>query len=103
MINKRRRYDVEFKGDAVKLLISGGRNAKDVAEELGVPLSVVGRWRREYLEELDTKAGGKGDLATEMEKEIQRLRKELAHAHEQRDILKKACGILSGTPERGMP
>ena len=103
MIKRRRKYDVVFKRDAVKLLISSGRNAKGVAEELGVPLSVLGRWRREHLEELDAKTGSQGHLPSEMEKEIQRLRKELAYAQEQRDILKKACGILSDTPERGMP
>lgn len=103
MIKRRRRYDVEFKKDAVKLLISSGRNAKDVAEELGVPLSVLARWRRDHLGELDAKSGSDVDLPSEMKKEIERLRKELAHAQEQRDILKKACGILSGAPERGMP
>lgn len=103
MIKRRRKYDNEFKKDAVRLLISSGRNAKDVAEELGVALSVLSRWRREHLMELNAVAGDKGIQPSELEEENRRLRKELAYAQEQCDILKKACGILSDKPERGMP
>jgi transposase len=103
MIKTRKKYDEEFKKDAVRLLISSGRKPKDVAVELGVALSVLGRWRREHLMKLDSSTKDTGIKASEMEEEIRRLRKELAYAQEQRDILKKACGILSDRPERGTP
>jgi transposase-like protein len=54
------------------------------------------------LRGLDAGTESKGMIPSEMEEEIRRLRKELAYAQEQRDILKKACGILSDRPGRGM-
>ncbi len=98
----RRGYDDEFRKDAVRLLISSGRKLKDVASELGVERSNLGRWRKEHLKKLDEGSGATGITPTELEKENRRLRKELAYTQEQRDILKKACGILSDRPERGM-
>lgn len=97
-----RKYDDEFKKDAVRLLITSGRKLKEVAEELGVGRSVLGRWRIKHLKSLDKKSSTTGITPSEMKEEISRLRKELAYAQEQRDILKKACGILSDRPGRGM-
>lgn len=99
----RRKYDDEFKKDAVRLLISSGRTIREVAEELGVERSNLGRWRLEHLSKLDKVSGETGITPSDMEEEIRRLRKELAYAQEQRDILKKACGILSDRPGRSMP
>jgi transposase len=98
----RKKFDDEFKKDAVRLLISSGRKLKDVAAELGIDRSLLGRWRLEHLRGLDAGTESKGMIPSEMEEEIRRLRKELAYAQEQRDILKKACGILSDRPGRGM-
>ena len=97
-----RKYDDEFKKDAVRLLITSGRKLKEVAEELGVGRSVLGRWRIKNLKSLDKKSSTTGITPSEMKEEISRLRKELAYAQEQRDILKKAGGILSDRPGRGM-
>ncbi len=97
-----RQYDDEFRKDAVRLLMSSARTVKDVADELGVGRSVLGRWRMKHLKKLDKEASVTGITPSDMEKEIKRLRKELAYAQEQRDILKKACGILSDRPGRGM-
>jgi transposase-like protein len=91
-------YDAEFKKDAVRLLMSSGRAVSDVAKELGVERSCLGRWKRKHLKDLDTVAEPTGITPSEMEEEIRKLRKELAYAREQRDILKKACGILSDRP-----
>ena len=99
----RRKYDDEFKRDAVRLLINSGRTVNAVAEELGVERSNLGRWRIEHLKKLDEGSTETGITPTELEKENRRLRRELAYAEEQRDILKKACGILSDRPRRSMP
>lgn len=101
-MNTHRKYDHEFKKDAVRLLMTSGRRLKDVAEELGVGRSVLGRWRIKHLRSLDKEAAATGITPSDMEKEIRKLRKELAYAQEQRDILKKACGILSDRPRRDM-
>lgn len=102
-MNKRKRHDEEFKKDAVRLLISSGRTVKAVAEELGIHGANLGRWRMEHLEKLDGRSEDTGITAADIEEENRRLRKALAYAEEQRDILKKACGILSDKPGRSMP
>lgn len=98
-----RKYDDEFKQDAVRLLLNSGRKQKDVAEELGVDRSLLGKWKRQHLRELDAGTVTTGITAAELEAENKRLRKELAYVEEQRDILKKACGILTDRPRRSMP
>jgi transposase len=97
-MNKRRRYDREFKKDAVEYLIRSGKTIKAVAAELGVERSALGYWRKAHLKALDEASGDNGVTAmkpSEVEADNRRLRKELAYVSEQRDILKKAISIFS--------
>ena len=89
-----RRYDREFKENAVALVRSG-RTIKEVARELGVSSWSLGRWvRGEHLGTVQTEPKS---LAAETpeQRENRRLRQELEYVSRQRDILKKALGILS--------
>ena len=89
-----RRYDREFKENAVAL-VRTGRSIKQVARELGVSSWSLGRWvRGEHLGQTQSHAN---TLATETpeQRENRRLRQELEYVSRQRDILKKALGILS--------
>ena len=102
-MKRRRKYDQEFKDEAVRLLIRGEKTLKEVAENLGVDRSCLARWRNQYLKG----DGGKGEKvieagqnASELEKENRRLRKDLAEAVQHREILKKAVGIFSRNPGR---
>ena len=96
-----RRYDREFKENAVALVRSG-RTIQSVARDLGVTTWSLGRWVRgvnlgQPLQEPKTLAA-----ETPEQRELRRLRQEVAYLREQRDILKKACGILSaGMPPEG--
>ena len=45
-----RRYDEEFKRNAVLMLESGDRTAVQLAEELGVSDRSLGKWKRQYGE-----------------------------------------------------
>lgn len=98
----RRHYSKEFKEEAVGLVLREGRSAKEVALELGLHPSMVARWKREHLEQMNQDAPSlNGRLKpSELEAENQRLRRELQKAKEQRDILKKAVGIFSQPPNR---
>ena len=87
----RRRYDPEFKREAVLTVLNEGRQVKDVAEGLGIKPEILGRWKREHL----AKRGGG---LTEQETEVQRLRKQLEKTQRERDILKKALAIFSTNP-----
>jgi transposase len=102
MIMTRKHYSKEFKDEAVGLILRDGRSAKEVALELGLHPSMVARWKREYLEQMNQDAPSlKGRLKpSEIEAENQKLRRELQKVREQRDILKKAVGIFSQPPNR---
>lgn len=92
-IKRRRKYDKEFKEQAVALLLNGDKTTQQLAEELGIHWGMLGRWKREYLERLD--AGNPEKPAGKLEEENRELRKELASLRAQRDILKKALSIFS--------
>jgi transposase len=88
----KRKFNQEFKDDAVKHLIESGKTTTEVAGELGVLCCNLRRWKKAYLSTLDSKVtGGSGKLKpSELEAENQRLRKELKRVQTQREILKKA-------------
>ena len=91
---KRRSYDSEFKREAVKLVIEGGRVASEVSKGLGINENVLYRWIKQYREDPENAFPGKGKLKPEDE-ELRRLRRELTDVKEERDILKKVVGIFS--------
>ena len=89
-----RRYDREFKENAVALVRSG-RSITQVGRDLGVSTWSLGRWVHGVslgrpLREPKTLAA-----ETPEQRELRRLRQQVAYLERQRDILKKAVGILS--------
>ena len=89
-----RRYDREFKENAVAL-IRGGRSITEVSRDLGVSHWSLSRWlkdaqRGQVLSEPRTLSS-----ETPEQRELRRLRQENDYLRRQRDILKKACSILS--------
>ena len=90
----RRTYTTEFKRDAVKLVLDGGRRASEVAKGLGINENILYRWIKQYKEDPEHSFPGNGRLKPEDE-ELRRLRRELEDVKEERDILKKAVGIFS--------
>lgn len=91
---KRRIYDSDFKRDAVKLVVGGGRVASEVAKGLGINENVLYRWIKQYREDPKNAFPGKGNQKPEDE-ELRRLRRELVDVKEERDILKKVVSIFS--------
>lgn len=88
------KYDKEFKLNAVKLVIDGGRTVADVSRSLGISSNVLYRWKNAYLEDKEVAFPGKGHLKPEDER-MRQLEKELADVKMERDILKKAVAIFS--------
>ncbi len=97
----RRQYDKEFKRNAVGLTRKTGKTVSQVAEDLGINSSMLVRWRMEQENYCVRAFPGQGKLTkgTDLEEENRRLKKELAIAQEERDILKKATAIFSRTPK----
>jgi len=89
-----RRYDCEFKQNAVELVRSG-RAVKEVARDLGVSTWSLRDWlKRQRQGRLMTQPQ---TLAAETPEQRQnrRLRQEIDYLRRQRDILKKALAIVS--------
>jgi transposase len=99
---RHRRYDETFKRNAVALTLEGSRTVKQVAEELGVPVDRLYEWRRLFAARPGAETGAL-QTTEERDEEIRRLRAELVRMQEREIVLKKSLGILSETPESGMP
>jgi len=94
-----KRYDAEFKRDAVTLLLTSGKQLKVLAEELGVSDVTLRSWRNRHLAKAQPiEKDGKRVSAHQLAMELRRLQKELEVANRRNEILKKALGILSEDP-----
>ena len=88
-----KRHDKEFMREAINLIKASDKPIAAIGRELGVHSSTLYDWmRREkkifgYEESNTTKLNE--------EEEIRRLRRELADARMERDILKKAVAVFS--------
>jgi transposase len=101
-----KRYDEEFKRNAVDLLLSGERDLKPLAQELGVNPATMRYWRDRRLKELDASSPQgppRGPTPLESMEELVKLRIENEKLKRQRDILKKALGIISEQSPGNMP
>lgn len=97
----RRKFDKEFKLNAVKLYESSGRSIRHLGEEIGVPESTYSKWVRSCKADGPEAFPGKGRLRPS-DAEFSSLRRELAIAREERDILKKVVGIFSVARPRNL-
>lgn len=89
-----RRYDEEFKHNAVKLYYASGKSYSVLSNELGIPSATLVGWVHSSKYKPGAITSEKTALPPELE-ELRRLRKELAIVKEERDILKKAVAIFS--------
>jgi transposase len=95
---RRRKFDKEFKIQAVKLLLESGKTVEEVAADLGIYHGNLTRWKREYRRDAEEAFPGMGKLKPEDE-ELRRLKKENEDLRQEREILKKALAIFS-KPQR---
>lgn len=93
----RRKYDKQFKEEAVQMVADGGRSVAEVARGLGIHENMLHKWRRQYHKDPGGSFPGKGHLRPEDE-ELRRLQRENANLKEEKEILKKALAIFSKHP-----
>ncbi len=94
MGKSRRKHSREFKLEAVKQVVEYGRSVCEVADSLGVNRNMLTRWKSQFVEEGALAFPGHGKQS-EVEEENRRLRRELAIARQERDILKKAAAYFA--------
>ena len=87
----RRRFTVEFKAEAVRRLLEGGKGLSEVATELALSPGQLSAWRTEHLA-----AGSAEALAAckAEQAELQRLKRENKRLEEV-EILKKAAALFA--------
>lgn len=94
MKEKHQRYTPEFRAEAVKLVTEQGLSQQAAANRLSIPKGTLANWV------VASKAVALSSLSgspssSELAKENARLRKELAEARMERDILKKATAYFA--------
>jgi transposase len=87
-------YSEEFKQEALRLLETSGKSAREIEEELGISKGLLYKWRRRYR---GNEAAEKLERSEESETQakIRCLERENAILRQERDILKKALSIFS--------
>src|SRR5579871_5046096 len=91
-----RRYTDEFKFEALRLGESVGMN--EAAKRLGIPASSLGNWfrlKRSGKLSILPRAGPVKSSSAELEAENNRLRRELANAKLDLEIVKKAAAYFA--------
>jgi transposase len=89
---QRRRFSAEYKREAVAMLESPGVSVSQIAAELGIGATVLGRWRRELRQEPAQAFPGHG---RPREVELGHLRRELARVTKERDFLREAAAFFA--------
>jgi transposase len=91
-MGQRRRFSAEYKREAVAMLESPGVSVSQIAAELGIGATVLGRWRRELRQESAQAFVGQGRPRDE---NLALLRRELARVTKERDFLREAAAFFA--------
>lgn len=92
-------YTQEFKEEAVSLVENGGLTVAEVSRRLSISQQTLRNWIKKYRQAGQVSSGGRP--VTDLEAEVSRLRKELAEARLEKEILKKAMAYLAKEPRGG--
>jgi transposase len=95
---QRRDYSAEFKAEAVRLVLTGGKQVTQIARELDVDRQLLHSWVRQAERRKGKPVTdvfpGHGNRPAE-EAELERLRRENAQLKEDVEILKKATAFFA--------
>jgi transposase len=91
-----KKYAQEYKTSAVKMVLEEGKAPTEVAQNLGVPVSLLYKWIRKY-KGIDSKEkiDRSQDEIKRLKDENQDLKKQLATSEMYREILKKAAAYFA--------
>lgn len=87
------KYDLEFKRQAVSLVLDEGLSQAEVARRLGLSSGQISQWVRKFKKDGEHAFPGKGHLTPEQQ-ELKDVKKELKRVTMERDILKKTMSLF---------
>jgi transposase len=90
----KRVFTVEFKHEATKLVLERGVSVAQAARDLGLHPNVLRKWVKDAKLNGRSAFPGRGKQRPD-DAEVARLRRELAKAQAERDILKKAVAFFA--------
>ena len=88
-------YTKELREEAVKLVMEGGLSIPEVGRRLSVAASTIRYWVKASKKGKFKDVGKRQRPLTEIEMELARVKRELAEARMERDILKKATAYFA--------
>ena len=88
-------YTKELREEAVKLVTEGGLKIPEVGRRLSIAASTIRYWVKASREGKLKEVGKHQRPLTEIEMELARVKRELAEARMERDILKKAAAYFA--------
>ena len=88
----RRRFDDDFKAQAVRLVLDEGKSVGSVARDLDLTETALREWVNRSRAD---RTQGKTGLTTAEREELARLRKEVRILREEREILRKAAAFFA--------
>ena len=87
---RRPNFPEDFRRDAVALVVEQGYSQAEAARSLGIGANLIGRWKRQLVDE----ASGKG-LSKDEREELKHLRRENRELKMEKDILEKASAYFA--------
>ena len=84
----RRNFSDEYKAGAIALVLNEGKSVAQVAKDLDLTPSSLGKWVEQAR--ANTGKSSRGTLTSEEKEELAKLRKEVRELRLEREILKKA-------------
>ncbi len=90
----RRKFTREFKLEAVRRILAGDRTIAEVARELKIGASVLGRWKAEYEAEAEEAFPGKGRLK-DSDEQVRQLERQVRELQQENAFLKKTAAYFA--------
>ena len=88
-------YTAEFRAEAVKLVLEQGLTQPEAAQRLGIPKGSLSNWVVAARRTGALSVAPGAPTVVELQAENARLRKELARAEMEREIVKKAAAYFA--------
>ena len=87
-------YSLELKAEVIRMVVEQGLKQKEVARKLSIPKGTIAGWLVAYKTQKGISVPGTPSIK-ELMAENTRLRRELAEARMEREILKKAAAYFA--------